>query len=201
MDDIRFYFEFISPYSYLASLQIEDIAEAARREVDWRPIEIEAVWEAQGVLEAYKQIRGLKRPYIKQDAIRCAAMAGVTLMPLPASARDTSLAKSAYWGLRNQDAELAKRFLQTIWHRLFGEGRSIASIDDMAEACSGLGLSAEDLLAAAAWEGARRHQDASNADAAACGCFGVPWFVADGESFFGQDRLMHLAAFLGATAA
>ena len=196
MDDIQFYFEFLSPYSYIASLQIGGIAKAAGRKVDWCPVEIEAVWAAQGVLEAHRQIRGVKRSYIQQDAVRCAAMAGLTLMPLPASARDTSLAKRAYWGLCSRDAELARGFLQKVWYRLFGEGQAIASIDGMAEALSGLGLSAEDIRVAAGWEGARRDQDASNAAAVASGCFGIPWFVADGEAFFGQDRLMHLAAHL-----
>jgi len=29
----------------------------------------------------------------------------------------------------------------------------------------------------------------SNADAVASSCFGVPWLVADGGTYFGQDRL------------
>jgi len=29
----------------------------------------------------------------------------------------------------------------------------------------------------------------ANADAVASSCFGVPWIVADGDTYFGQDRL------------
>jgi 2-hydroxychromene-2-carboxylate isomerase len=31
--------------------------------------------------------------------------------------------------------------------------------------------------------------EAANRDALAGGCFGVPWICADGEVYFGQDRL------------
>ena len=33
---------------------------------------------------------------------------------------------------------------------------------------------------------------AANRDAVAVGCFGVPWIVVDGETYFGQDRLQLL---------
>ncbi|QCI63436.1 2-hydroxychromene-2-carboxylate isomerase [Phreatobacter stygius] len=194
MAEIQFFFEFASPYSYIASLDIEDIAAAAGRTVAWRPVEIDAVWEAQGVLDAYRTIRRLKGPYIRRDAMRCAARRGASLRSPSASARDTSLAKSAYWGLRDENTQLAKRFLQVTWHRYFSEGKPIGSLEDIVEATDSLGLGAQRILTAAAWAGARRDQDASNADAIAGGCFGIPWFIADGEAFFGQDRLSHLAA-------
>ena len=34
---IDFYFEFASPYGYLASLEIESVAEKYGRAVNWRP--------------------------------------------------------------------------------------------------------------------------------------------------------------------
>jgi 2-hydroxychromene-2-carboxylate isomerase len=39
-------------------------------------------------------------------------------------------------------------------------------------------------------------QTASNEEAIASGCFGVPWFIAEGETFFGHDRVPHLLDFL-----
>jgi len=194
MNPIQFYFEFASPYSYIASLEIDELGRAAGREVEWLPIDISVVWAAHGVLDAYAAIRALKRRYIMRDAVRCARVRGVTLAAPSASARDASIAKLAYWGLRDQDAPLAKRFLRLVWHRYFGEGKPINDLDHLAQASIGLGLDASGIRAAAAWEGARQAQDVSNADAVDSGCFGIPWFVADGESFFGHDRLAHLAA-------
>lgn len=197
MDPIQFYLEFASPYSYLASLDIDEVARTAGREAQWLPVEIDAIWKAQGVFEAYSEVRRVKRRYIGRDATRCAKMRGVRLATPSAPARDTSLAKLAYWGLREQDPELAKAFLRAVWHRYFGEGKPIGTLEDLAEATPGLGRGASMIEAAASWTGARPAQDACNAQALASGCFGIPWFVADGDAFFGQDRLSHLAAHLG----
>ena len=193
IEPIQFFFEFASPYSYIASLEIDKVATAAGRSVEWRPIELAAVWASHGVLEAYTAIRRLKRPYILRDAARCASLHGIALARPSSSATDTGLAKLAYWGLRHADAPLAKRFLQSVWHRYFCEGRPIGALEDLADASAAIGLGALQIQSAAAWAGARQAQDQSNSDAVRSGCFGVPWFIADGECFFGQDRLGQLA--------
>lgn len=193
-EPIIFFFEFASPYSYIASLEIDGVAASVGRSVAWCPIELASVWTAHGVIEAYTAIRRLKRPYILRDAMRCARTKGVVMKKPAASATDTGLAKMAYWGLRHGDVPLAKRFLQSVWHRYFAEGKPIYGLEDLADACAAIGLGAQQIQAAAAWAGARQAQDQSNSDAVRSGCFGVPWFIADGECFFGQDRLCQLAA-------
>ncbi len=45
---IDFYFEFASPYGYLASLRIDAIAAAHGREVTWRPIMLGAALKLTG---------------------------------------------------------------------------------------------------------------------------------------------------------
>jgi 2-hydroxychromene-2-carboxylate isomerase len=171
---IQFFFEFASPYSYLASLEIETIASSAERVVDWCPIEITSVWAAHGVLEAYRTIRRLKSPYIRQDAMRCAKMKGVDMAKPDSSSLDANTAKLVYWGLRKDDPILAKRFLQMVWHRYFGEGHSINQLSDLTDSALKIGLSTESLHTAAQWLGSRQAQDQSNSQAIESGCFGVP---------------------------
>lgn len=193
---VQFYFELVSPYSYVASLKIDRLMAASGVAVQWHPIELGEVWRTHGVFDAYQQIRSLKAPYIFRDSVRSARAEGIT-MEVPknkASAPETLLAKLAYWGLQQDDPEHAKRFLQAVWHRYFGEGKSIGSVDDLALAAAEMGLTAQRIKTASERPAARIAQDASNRDAVASGCFGVPWFVADGECFFGQDRLTQLAA-------
>jgi 2-hydroxychromene-2-carboxylate isomerase len=201
MKSIQFFFELASPYSYIASLQIESLAANANRAVYWRPIEIEVVWSAQGVLEAYAAVRRAKRHYIAVDSRRCASANGITLAKPVTSARNTSLAKLAFWGINASDPGLAKRFIQAVWHRHFSEGKPIETTEDLAAASGGLQLDSAAIGVAAGLSQARASQDQSNADAVNLGCFGVPWFVADGEAFFGQDRLAALASQLHANPA
>lgn len=199
MPPIQFFFELASPYSYLASKRLDQLNLEIERPVDWHPVDIEVIWSAFGVLEAYSAVRNVKRKYIAQDSQRCARAIGVPLTKPATSARDTKLAKLAYWGLYSHDRELAVRFLRGAWHAHFGDGRPIGSSQDLAEAAAGLGLRREAIDAAAQSSEAYRAQDASNAAAIALGCFGVPWFAVDGEVFFGHDSLPHLANHLRGT--
>lgn len=193
---IQFYFELASPYSYLASHQLDQLSLDIQREVDWLPIDIEVIWSALGVLEAYSAVRNIKRKYIAQDSQRCARALGIPLARPTTSARDTKLAKLTYWGLRCHDRQLAEQFILAAWRAHFGHGSPIGSSHELAAAAAGLGLQREAIEAAAQSAQAKRAQDAANAAAIGHGCFGVPWFAADGEMFFGHDRLSQLASHL-----
>jgi 2-hydroxychromene-2-carboxylate isomerase len=54
MPSIDVFFEFASPYSYLAAQELPALAARHGRPLRWRPIELAKVWSAQGVLEAYE---------------------------------------------------------------------------------------------------------------------------------------------------
>lgn len=191
---VSFYFEFGSPYSYLASLEIDARVAAAGGEVDWKPVEIFRIWESQGILDAYMKVRGTKIPYIRRDAQRCASAMNVRLNPPASIANDTRLAKLAYWGLREADDERARPFLRQIWHAHFREAQSITDADELAAAAGSLGLTRDDIEVLAASDAAAERQEAANRDAIAAGCFGIPWMECAGESFFGHDRMDQLLA-------
>ncbi|NRF68762.1 DsbA family protein [Aquincola sp. S2] len=190
MATIDFFFELASPYSYLASHQIDRIAAEAGHVVAWRPIDLEAVWQAHGVLEAYAAVRRVKRAHIFHDAQRCAQELGLTLARPVTRVAGTALAKLAFHGLNSDDGERAKRFIRAVWHRHFAEGQPIDEPQDLAAAHGA--LDADAIVRAAQSPSAREAQDVSTAEALRSGCFGVPWLVFDGEAYFGHDRLPHL---------
>ena len=192
MSSIDFFFELASPYSYLASLRLQRIAADAGRIVEWRPIEIEVVWGGLGVLEAYTAIRRVKHEYIARDAQRCAAAAGISLVKPVTSARATAFAKLAFYGLRHADQCLAQQFIQAVWRGHFEQGLPISNAHELASLHECV-FDEGEITSAAQSPQARAAQDISNADAIQSGCFGVPWIVADGETYFGQDRLSHLS--------
>lgn len=198
---VNFYFEFGSPYSYLASLEIDARAAESGTDVDWKPIEIFRIWKSQGLLDAYSQVRNAKIPYIRRDAGRCARKYGVRLNPPAGAGTDTRLAKLAYWGLREAGDERAKPFLQQLWHAYFQEAKEIGSAEEITEATAALGFDASQIEALAAGDAPARLLDNANQEALAAGCFGIPWMAYDGEQFFGHDRIDQLAATLARKAA
>src|SRR5690606_28310302 len=69
---IDFYFDFSSPYGYLASTRIDAIAARHGRSVDWHPILLGAVFKATG--GAPLASIPLKGPYSERDMARSARL-------------------------------------------------------------------------------------------------------------------------------
>src|SRR5688572_6519084 len=72
---IDFYFDFSSPYGYLASTKIEDIAARHGRSVLWRPILLGAVFKTTN--QQPLTTIPVKGDYAKRDFERSARLAGV----------------------------------------------------------------------------------------------------------------------------
>ncbi|MCE3250307.1 MAG: putative 2-hydroxychromene-2-carboxylate isomerase, partial [Geminicoccaceae bacterium] len=90
---IDFYFEFASPYGYLASTQIDAIGARHGREVAWHPIMLGAAFKETGAKPLTHT--PLKGPYLLRDAPRFARLLGVpfTLPPvMPANSLAASRA-------------------------------------------------------------------------------------------------------------
>ncbi|HTY99675.1 MAG TPA: DsbA family protein, partial [Rhodocyclaceae bacterium] len=73
-DAIDFYFDFTSPYSYLASEAIDGLAARFGRQVRWRPILLGAVFQAVGTVSLVKQPD--KADYSLRDFARSARYLG-----------------------------------------------------------------------------------------------------------------------------
>jgi len=183
---IDVFFEFASPYSYLAAQELPALAARHGRVLRWRPVELAKVWGALGVLDAYGAVRRVKVAYVGRDAARVAAERGVAFVPFRARPKAT-LARLVVHRLNRYAPAAAEAFVLAVWRKVFVEGGDIGSAEALTSsleptlqseirAAQDDSLAAEDLATA-------------NHDAVASGCFGVPWIVADGESYFGQDRL------------
>jgi 2-hydroxychromene-2-carboxylate isomerase len=183
---IEVFFEFVSPYSYLAAQELPALAVRHGRVLQWRPIELAKVWAAQGVLEAYRTVRRMKAGYIMRDVARLAADRNLNFVPFR-SLPDATLARLVVHRLNRCAPTAVEPFVLEVWRQLFAEGADIASIGVLTqgldsrlhpeiESAQGDSQAAEDL-------------EIANRDAVTSGCFGVPWIVADEEAYFGQDRL------------
>lgn len=185
---IEFYYEFASPYSYIAAQRLPALAARVGRTVRWRPIELRRVWEAQGILDAYGAIRRTKTGYIHTDARRVAADLGVAFTVPSVFPPDATLARLAVHGLEADEPGLGGALTLNLWRRLWAGGRSISTHEDLLAAAPD-GCGSDRLIAATRSPVSGEKLKSANADAVAMSCFGVPWLVADGEAYFGQDRL------------
>ncbi len=192
---IDFYFDFSSPYGYLAGHRIDGIAERHGREVLWRPYLLGVVFGITG--QSPLTTQPLRGDYAMHDLTRCARALGVPFaMPEPFPVMTLAAGRAYYW-LHDRDPVLAKRFARSVYHRIFGEGGDIstpAAIIPIADAC---GADGRELAAALADPAVKDRLKAETQAAIDHGVFGSPFVIVDGEPFWGADRLDQIDLWLG----
>ena len=184
---IEFYFDFSSPYGYFAALQAEALGARCGRRVRWKAIMIGSAFKASGNRPLVDQ--PLKGDYSRHDWDRMARMLKAPYR-LPDRFPVPSLPPSrAFWWLNDRDEALAKRYARAVYHAYFAENRDISDLAVASELAVPLGIDAAELEAMAqdpVWK--QRLKDETEA-AMAAGVFGSPFFIVDGEGFWGADRL------------
>ena len=184
---IDFYFEFASPYGYLASLRIGSIAAAYERDLVWRPIMLGAALKATGT-GPNMQVP-MKGPYLLRDAPRFARMLDVPFALPPVMPMNSLAASRAYWWLFDQDRDMAEALAQTVFHAHWGEGRDVSTPEQVAEIAETLGIGRADLLAAVQDPAVKARLKAETDRSLERGVFGSPFVFVDDEPFWGADRL------------
>ncbi len=193
-EPILFYFEFASPYGYLASLQIDDIASRYDREVLWKPIMLGAALERTGSRPLVRI--PIKKDYFLRDIRRCARLLDVPLRLPPVMPMNSLAASRAFWWLHETNPCLAKRLARALYRAHWGEGRDLSTPEQVAEVAATLGIDAEALIAAVGDPAIKARLRRETEDSLERGVFGSPFVIVDGEPFWGADRLEQMERWL-----
>ncbi len=192
---IDFYFDFISPYGYLAATQLESLAARYGRGLVWRPFLVGVtVMQVMGMKPLTQT--PLKAEYVALDKPRLASLLGVPLAaPDMTHASSVAAARAFYW-LVDRDPALAVALAKALLHRLWVEGREISTPQAVADEAGRVGIDRAALLQAlgepAVKERLRREVEACIAR----GVFGSPFFIVDDQPIWGVDRLWMLEHWL-----
>ncbi|MBA5640155.1 2-hydroxychromene-2-carboxylate isomerase [Duganella sp. LX20W] len=189
--DIDFYFDFVSPYAYLAANRIERLAAAHGRKVRWKPVLMTVLSKAAGT--QLLPFLPMKWRYIQHDVARSARLAGIPFR-WPACFPKLLLApgRAMTWLAATHGDDLAAAFAHTCFSAFFGDGIDIEDKEVLAGIAAGLGVERDALLAALEDEAVKAAFKQGSEDAIAKGVFGVPFMIADGEPYWGFDRLVQL---------
>ena len=193
-EPLVFRFDFVSPYSYIASEKIDAIAERFGRKVIWKPILLGAIFKHLGTLPLTRQ-PGL-HDYSTNDFARSARFHNLPLnMPAGFPASSVAASRAYYW-LHGRDCALARRFAHGIFRCYFVDGRDIADPPVILDVAAGLGIAAADLTAGMENPEIKNKLREETEAAIALGVFGAPWVTVDGEHFWGADRLPQVERWL-----
>jgi 2-hydroxychromene-2-carboxylate isomerase len=185
-EPIRFYFDFASPYAYFALGGIEALAGAHGRELDWRPVLIWAVLRAQAIPAPMDA--PAKRDYLLADMARSAAFHGVAYHH-PEKLPSTHKAARLYYAIAERDGPAARRFGRAVFQALFADGRDIADTATLVGLAYHEGVPEGEAEHGTEGPLGRAKLAAAVETAVADGVCGSPYFILDGEGFFGADRL------------
>ena len=187
---VDFYFDFSSPYGYLASTQIDDVAKHHGREVAWHPFLLGAAFKVTGQQPLTEQ--PLRGPYHRHDFERSARLIGVPFR-LPEKFPFFGLAASrAFYWLGGSDK--AKALAKSVYHTAFGEGRDVTPVSTVAALAKELGITG--LEQGVELPETKEKLRNATEQAIAAGIFGSPFFIVDGEAFWGHDRLAQVDRWL-----
>ena len=193
-EPIDFYFEFSSPYGYIASQLADDVGERVGREMRWRPFLLGPVFKATG--QAPLVDVPMKGEYSKRDFVRSARFHDVPFrMPSKFPIGTVAAMRAFYW-VNDRDREKAKALAKALYKAFFAEDRDISAPETVVEIARSVGIDGDALVAALADPAVKDRAKAEVDAAIAKGVFGSPFFIVDGEAFWGNDRLPMLEAWV-----
>jgi 2-hydroxychromene-2-carboxylate isomerase len=191
-ESIEFYFDFVSPYAYLASRQIGQLCARHGVQLVPRPVVYGALldhWGLTGPAEVPP-----RREWLFKDCLRHASLLGVAFHgPAAHPFRSLTALRAA---LPEASGQQQAEVIEALWQGAWARGLDLGRPEGLTAALEAAGLEAKELLARTELPevkaALRRETDA----AIARGVFGVPTMIAGAELFWGNDRLAHLELYL-----
>ncbi len=193
---IDFYFDFLSPFAYLAHERLAAMAERHGRELRYVPIDLPRAKIAAGNTGPSNREIPAKIRYLMQDLRRWAARYGMPFA-FPASLASERLNVATFLAV---DRGIARRYVNEAWRLGWGLGGDLGSDALLTQVEQALGWVPGELAAAAADPRLRERYEAANGEAQARGVFGVPTMMIGDEMWWGNDRLEFLEEHLRAAA-
>lgn len=191
---IDFYFDFSSPYGYLAAEKIDALAARHGRTVNWHPVLLGVVFKQTGA-QPLTQVP-VKGPYSQRDFARSARYLGVPFaMPPVFPIAGQAPSRITLWA-RARDPAAGVRAARALYRAFFVEGRDISQPDVAAQVAGEAGFDAAAARAAIDDPAIKDALKSEVEKAIAAGVFGSPFFIVDGEPFWGADRFEQIDRWL-----
>jgi 2-hydroxychromene-2-carboxylate isomerase len=189
---VEFFFDYGSPFSYLADALLPGLAARTRARFEYRPMLLGGVFKATGNQSPMREPVAAKRSYGGLALRRTAARVGAPFRTNPHFPIDTLLLMRT--GVAAQRAGCFEAFHRAAYPAFWAEGRNLGDPDVIAAVADAAGLDGKALVAAAGEAAVKAELRATTEEAVRRGAFGAPTFFLGDEIFFGVDHLPYLEA-------
>jgi 2-hydroxychromene-2-carboxylate isomerase len=186
----QYFFATHSPWTYLGHERFVAMARQNNVQIEMRPFDLGKVFGVSGGLPLAKRAPQ-RQAYRLVELARWAEFLGMPMnvqpkfFPVsPELSSKMVLAARLTHGV-DKSLELAGAVMRGLWE----EEKNIGDEETLVQIANSCGLDGRSLLKSAETASVQAEFDQNTEDATAANVFGSPWYVLDGESFWGQDRL------------
>ena len=198
MERVEFYYDLVSPYSYLARGEVARICQERGAELSLKPMLLGAVHNAVG-LQAPIEIRPKAR-YQTRDIRRWAEHYGLPLdFPNPFPFRTLKTMRAAMFLEDRGELEAFTREAFALYWEEGGAPKGLEEADEdgpISEVARRIDADPEEVIDGASSTEAKEALKDSTSEALERGVFGAPAFFVGDEMFWGNDRLHFVEAAL-----
>ena len=190
---IDFYFDFLSPYSYIAHTQLPKLAARHGWALAYHPVDLQQIKIAGGNTGPSSREQPLKSRYNLMDFGRWSARYGVPIKRPTGYDPRHRLNKGAFYAL---DQKRMEQYTTAAWHRVWGQGGNLADEALIAAVAREMGWDTDAFLAYTLSDPPAQRFQAETDAAHERGVFGVPAMMIGEELWWGNDRLVFLEEYL-----
>jgi len=183
---LEIFFNFRSPYCYLASKRMFQLLEQFDVELLWKPL---GGWSGRSAPERQKN----KLLVVRQDVKRFCRRLEIPFSPPPMQTDGTLAALVSF--AAEQSGKLTE-YVMEVMHQEWGEGQDIGDIQVLYKVADRIGLArslVDQAINSAEWQS---QLDSNWEEGQEKGAFGVPTFIVGEDVFWGNDRLDFVADLL-----
>ncbi len=195
MSNIDFYFDFLSPYSYLAHSRLPDLADKYGYGISYKPIDLKEAKLAAGNTGPATAQMPMKLRYAMADLTRWSQKYAVPFAFAKVPPVTSRINKGTFFAI---ERDQARDYVSRAWLATFGSGGDFNSDELLAGLARQMGWSPEEFLEFTGSDAAQRLYEAGNKAAHERGVFGAPIMMVGEEMWWGNDRLDHLEDYLAA---
>lgn len=187
---IEYFYSAHSAYAYLGAPRLAQIAAATGSRVVHRPFDFRPVVQAAGGQEFAARTEAHVAYFFGRELRRWAQWRGLAMIDHRPTHHDNPLAKANGMIIASDDPDsLSFAILQAHWR----DDADIADDTTLVSVAQACGQDGAALLSAASSEAIQAQHRTNTEEAIARNVFGSPTYFAQGDMFYGQDRLEMLA--------
>jgi 2-hydroxychromene-2-carboxylate isomerase len=190
MQAIDFYFDFFSPYAYLAHHRLKQIARQYSCTLAYRPINLHEAKKVAGNTGPANRDIPVKFRYLMTDLARWADKYGIPLKPASSALDSTRANKGTFFAI---DRGQAGEYVTAVYDATWGSGGAAGDAELLNAVVAKLGWPVKEFNAWVDSTAAADRYREGNAKAQHRGVFGTPIMMIGDEMWWGNDRLELMA--------